>query len=64
MLKLGRTRRQTGEAFVDPTAMMKQMRGFATFDSLVNTLTLTNHPEDGRGTAQMGSPTIKLITSW
>ena len=55
MLKLGRMHRQTGETFVDPTAMSRQMTGlkflgFATFNSLVLTNTLkmalTNHPED------------------
>ena len=39
---------------------------FATFNNLVltNTRALTNHPEDGHGTAQMGNITTRLITSW
>ena len=73
MLKVGRMHRQTGETFVDPTAMSRQMPGlkfleFATFNSLVLTNTLkmalTNHPEDGHGTDQMGNTTTRLITYW
>ena len=37
---------------------------FATFTNLVLTtpLALTNHPEDGHGTAQIGNATTRLIT--
>ena len=31
---------------------------------LTTPLALTNHPEDGRCTAQMGNTTINLTTSW
>ena len=62
MLKLGMMRRQTGERFLDPTAMFRQRRRLkpleiATFNNLVptNTLGPHNHAEDGNGTVQMGN---------
>ena len=71
MLKLGRMRRQTLETFVDPTAMLTQMRKVSGCYSVqplttlyCTTLVLTNHLEDGHGTAQKGNTTIRLITSW
>ena len=72
MLKFGRMHRQTGERFVDPTAMSRQMREVSDFKNLQplttlycqTPLALTNHPEDGHGTAQMGNTTVRLITSW
>ena len=56
MLKLGRMHRQTGERFVDPTAMLRQMREvsrrleFATFNNLVLTNTLGPHKPSRRWT--------------
>ena len=56
MLKLGRVHRQTRGTFVDPTAMMIQMREVPDFKSLQSLtaknwqtpLALANYPEDGR----------------
>ena len=57
-------------AFVDPSAMMTQMREDSDFWSLPRLTTLcwrthlviTKHPEDGHGTAQVDNTTIRLIT--
>ena len=70
MLKLGRILRQTGETFVNLTAMSRQSNlrlvAFAPFNSLVltNTLGRKNHPKSGHNTAQVGNTTTNLITSW
>ena len=61
---------ETGKAFVDPSAMMTQMREGSNFCSLPplmilswwTHLVITKHPEDGHGIAQMGNTTIRLIT--
>ena len=57
-------------AFVDPSAMMTQMRQDSDFWSLPRLTTLcwrthlviTKHLEDGHGTAQVDNTTIRLIT--
>ena len=61
---------ETGKAFVDPSAMMTQMREDSDFWSLPpltilswqTLLVITKHPEDGRGIAQMDNITTRLIT--
>ena len=61
---------ETGKAFVDPSAMMTQMREDSDFWSLPPSTTLcwrthlviTKHPEDGHGIAQMDNTTTRLIT--
>ena len=61
---------ETGKAFVDPPAMMTQMREDSDFWSLPPLTTLcwqthlviTKHPEDGHGIAQMDNATTRLIT--
>ena len=61
---------ETGKAFVDPSAMMTQMREDSDFWSLPPLTTLcwrthlviTKHPEDGHGIAQMDNTTTRLIT--
>ena len=71
MLKLGKMHRQTGETFVDPTAMSRQMREVSDFYSvqplttsyLQIPLALTSHPENGHGTTQMGNTTTRSITT-
>ena len=63
---------ETGKAFVDPSAMMTQMREDSDFWSLSpltilcwrTHLVITKHPEDGHGIAQMGNTTTRLITFW
>ena len=55
---------ETGKAFVDPSAMMTQMREDLDFWSLPpltilswrTHLVITMHPEDGHGIAQMTTP--------
>ena len=61
---------EIGKAFVDPSAMMTQMREDSDFWSLPPLTTLcwrtrlviTKHPEDGHGIAQMDNTTTRLIT--
>ena len=61
---------ETGKAFVDPSAMMTQMREGSDFWSLPPLtilcwrahLVITKHPEDGPGIAQMDNTTARLIT--
>ena len=61
---------ETGKAFVDPSAMMTQMRGDSDLWSLPPStilcwqtlLVITKHPEDGPGIAQMDNTTARLIT--
>ena len=61
---------ETGKAFVDPSAMMTQMREDSGFWSLLpltllcwrTLLVITKHPEDGPGIAQMDNTTTRLIT--
>ena len=61
---------ETGKAFVDPSAMMTQMREdsrlleFATLMILCwrTRLVITKHPEGGHGIAQMDNTTTRLIT--
>ena len=61
---------ETGKAFVDPSAMMTQMREDSDFWNLPPLTTLcwrthlviTKHPEDGHGIAQMDNTTTRLIT--
>ena len=70
MQKWARMLVETGKAFVDPSAMMIQMREDSDFWSLPSLTTLcwrthlviTKHPEDGPGTAKMDNPTARLIT--
>ena len=59
-----------GKAFVDPSAVMTQMREDSNFWSLPplrifcrwTLLVITKHPEDGPGIAQMDNTTARLIT--
>ena len=60
---------ETGKAFMDPSAMMTNEKGFrrlefATFDILCwrTLLVITKHPEDGPGVALMDNTTARLIT--
>ena len=61
---------ETDEAFVDPSAMMTQMRGNSDFWSLLPLtilcwrihLVITRHPEDGHDIAQIDNTTTRLIT--
>ena len=61
---------ETGKAFVDPSAMMTQMREDSDLWSLPPLTTLlwgthlviTKYPEDGLGIAQMDNTTTRLIT--
>ena len=61
---------EAGKAFVDPSAMMTQMRGDSDLWSLPplmilccqTLLVITQHPEDGPGIAQMDNTTARLIT--
>ena len=61
---------ETGKAFVDPSAMMTQMREDSDFWSLPpltflcwrTDLVITKHPEDRRGIALMDNTTTRLIT--
>ena len=61
---------ETAKAFVDPSAMMAQMRGDSDFWSLSpltilcwrKPVVITKHPEDGHGIAQMDNNTARLIT--
>ena len=70
MQKWARMLVETGKAFVDPSAMMTQMREDSDFWRLPPLMTLywgthlviTRHPEDGHGTAQMDNITTRLIT--
>ena len=70
MQKWARMLVEIGKAFVDPSAMMTQMRGHSDFWSLPplkilcwwTLLVITKHPEDGPGTAQMDNTTTRLIT--
>ena len=63
---------ETGKAFVDPSAMMTQMRGDSDFWSLPplktlcgqTLLVITKHPEDEPGIAQMENTTARLIMFW
>ena len=64
MQKWARILVETGKAFVDPSAVMTQMRGDSDFWSLPplktlcwqTLLVITKHPEDGPGIAQMTTP--------
>ena len=61
---------ETDKAFVDPSAMMTQMREDSNLLSLPpltilcwqTHLVITKHPEDGHGIAQMDNITTRLIT--
>ena len=61
---------QIGKAFVDPSAMMIQIREDSDFWSLPPLtilcrrilLVITEHPEDGHSIAQMDNTTTRLIT--
>ena len=61
---------ETGKAFVDPSAMMTQMREDLEFWSLPPLMILcwqthlvtTRHPKDGHGIDQMDNTTTRLIT--
>ena len=61
---------ETGKAFVDPSAMMTQMREDSDFRGLPPLTTLcwrahldtTKRPEDGHGIAQIDNTTTRLIT--
>ena len=61
---------EIGKAFVDPSAMMTQMREDSDFWRLPPLTTLcwrtrlviTKHPEDGPSIAQMDNTTTTLIT--
>ena len=72
MQKWARVIVETGKSFVDPSAMMTQMREDSDFWSLPPLTTLcwqtllviTSHPEDGHGIAQTDSTTTRLITFW
>ena len=72
MQKWARMLVETGKAFVDPSAMMKQMREDSDFRSLPpltilcwqTHLVITSHQEDGHGIAQMDNNTTRLITFW
>ena len=69
MQKWARMLVETGKAFVDPSAMMTQMREDSDLLSLPaltilcwrTLLVITNHPEDGPGIAQMDNTTARLI---
>ena len=71
MQKWARMLEETGKAFVDPSAMMSQMRGDSDFWSLPPLMVLclrillviTKHPEDGHGIGQMDNTTARLIYS-
>ena len=60
---------ETGKAFVDPSAMMTQMREDSDYWSLPpltilcwrTPLVITKHPEDGPGLARMDNTTARLI---
>ena len=62
---------EIGKAFVDPSAIMTQMREDSDFWSLPplmilcwrTHLVITKHPEDGHGIAQMDNTTTRSITS-
>ena len=61
---------ETGKAFVDPSAMITQMREDSDFWSLPpitivcwqTLLVITKHSEDGPGIALMDNTTTRLIT--
>ena len=61
---------ESGKAFVDPSAMMTQMREDSDFWSLPpftilclrTLLVITEHPEDGPGVAKVDNTTTRLIT--
>ena len=61
---------ETGKTFVDPSAMMTQMREDSDFWSLPpltilcwqKLLVITKHLEDGPGIAQMDNTMTRLIT--
>ena len=61
---------ETGGAFVDPSAIMTQMREDSDFCSLPpltilclqTHLVIARHPEDGHGIAQMDNTTTRFIT--
>ena len=69
MQKWARMLVETGKAFVDPSAMMTQMREDSDFWSLPplmilccrTLLVITKHPENGPGIAQMDNITARLI---
>ena len=70
MQKWARMLVETGKAFVDPSAMMTQMREDSNFWSLSpltilcwrTLLVITKHPEDGLGIGQMdNTTTIKIL---
>ena len=70
MQKWARTLVDTGEAFVDLSAMTTQMREDSDLWSLPalillcwqTLLVITKHPEDGHDIAQMDNTTTRLIT--
>ena len=61
---------ETSKAFMDPSAMMTQMKEDLDFWSLSHLtilcwrtlLVITKHPKDGHGIAQMDNTTARLIT--
>ena len=69
MQKWARMLVETGRAFVDPSALMTQMREDSDFWSLPplmilcwrTLLVITKHPEDVPGIAQMDNITARLI---
>ena len=69
MQKWARMLVETGKAFVDPSAMITQMRGDSDFWSLPpvtisclrTLLVITKHPGDGPGIAQIDYTTARLI---
>ena len=63
--------RDVGDKYATGVPEIKKIRGrenitVGTWNvrTLRTPLALTNHPEDGHGTAQMGNTTTRLITSW
>ena len=70
--KVGKDACGNWKAFVDPSAMMTQMREDSNFWNLPpltilcwrTLLAITKHPENGHGIAQMDNTTIRLITFW
>ena len=68
--KWARTLVEKGKAFVDPSAMMTQMREDSDFWSLPpltilcwrTLFVITKHPEDGHGIDQTDTTTTRLIT--
>ena len=68
--KVGKDACGNWQVFVDPSAMMTEMRGDSNFWCLLpltilcwrTLLVITKHPDDGPGIAQMDNTTARLIT--